>query len=109
MQKTKMTGLQFFAESAAEGTEAGAGVVIPADAGQKLSKPTLEELGVPKDKAASYRADKGIPEPADEETDPEHETHPVPDTAEPVQPEPKDCNGKRSTTTCTCRNRTCEA
>ncbi len=75
MQKSKMTGLQFFAESAAEGTETGAGVVIPADAGQNAGRPTLEELGVPKEKAASYRAFKGIPEPIIEQNVPETGKH----------------------------------
>ena len=90
MQNKKMTGLQFFAESAAEGTEAGAGVVIPADAGQKVSRPTLEDLGVPKEKAASYRAFKGIPEPAIERVVPETEApQPVAAETENVKPESK--------------------
>ncbi len=90
MQKTKITGLQFFAESAAGEADTGAGVIIPADAGQNAGRPTLEELGVPKDKAASYRAYKGIPEPVIEKTaEPEPETQPVPVANEPAQPEPK--------------------
>ncbi len=90
MQNKKKTGLQFFAESAAAETETGAGVVIPADAGQNVSRPTLEELGVPKEKAASYRAFKGIPEPVFEQTIPETETpQSVPVETEPVQPKSK--------------------
>ncbi len=89
MLKTKMTGLQFFAESAAEGTETGAGVVIPADAGQSAGRPTLEELGVPKEKAASYRAFKGIPEPVIEQAVPETGApKPVSAGSEPVKAEP---------------------
>ena len=62
MQNTKMTGLQFFAESAAAETENGAGVEIAADAGQKGTV-RLEDLGVPAEKARSYREFKGITEP----------------------------------------------
>ena len=100
MQNTKITGLQFFAESAAAEPEAGAGVSIPADAGQNVSRPTLEEMGVPKDKAASYRAYKGIPEPEEtEERIPpvsKTDTPPLgkgdentPTAAEAIKPEPK--------------------
>ncbi len=91
MQKSKMTGLQFFAESAAVETEAGTGVIVStADAGQNAIRPTLEDLGVPKEKAASYRAFKGIPEPVIEQAVPEPETpKPVPAGTEPVRPEPK--------------------
>ena len=90
MQKTKITGLQFFAESAAGEADTGAGVIIPADAGQNAGRPTLEELGVPRDKAASYRAYKGIPEPAIEWVVPETEApQPVAAETENVKPESK--------------------
>ncbi len=90
MQNKIITGLQSFPESAAAEPGTGAGVVIPADAGQNVNRPTLEELGVPKEKAASYRAFKGIPEPFIEQAVPETETpQPVPAETEPVKPEPK--------------------
>ena len=91
MQKSKITGPQFFAESAAEGIETGSGVNVSiADAGQNVNRPTLEELGVPKEKAASYRAFKGIPEPVSEKPVPEKEAlQSEPAVTEPVKPEPK--------------------
>ena len=75
MQNRKMNGLQFFAESAAAETETGTGVISTADAGQN-GRPTLEELGVPAEKAESYREFKGI---RNEETPAGGETpHPAP-------------------------------